>query len=86
MRCHKFPIRAWIEIKGIQFNHWNQSDLSKIIINYAQILETSESTLDKSDLLAARMYVGCDDIWSIPTEINVIIGSKCYRAIIKMEA
>lgn len=31
------------------------------------------------------MYVGCDDIVSIPTKINVIIGSKCHRAIIKIE-
>lgn len=55
------------------------------MINYAQILEISLSTLNKPDLSTARMYVGCDDISSIPNEINVIIGSKSYRAIIRIE-
>lgn len=56
------------------------------MIKHAQILEFSQSTLDKSNLLTARLYVGCDDIGSIPTEINVIIRSKYYKAIIRIEA
>lgn len=28
----------------------------------------------------------CDNIVSIPIKLNVIIGSRCYRAVIKVEA
>lgn len=42
--------------------------------------------LDKTDLSAMRLYVGCDDIGSIPEEIAVIIGSKSYKASVKIEA
>lgn len=42
--------------------------------------------MDKYDLSAMRLYVGCDNLGSIPSEINVIISSRSYRALINIEA
>lgn len=86
VKQHKFPVRAWIAIKGLLFNHWNRNDLSKIFSKHAQILDISDSTLEKTDLSAARMYVGCDELGSIPKRMTVIIGSSCYNITIKIEA
>lgn len=83
---HKFPVRAWITVRGIPINHWNSNNLSKIFIKHAQILQISDSTLDKTELSVERLYVGCDDLDSVPKEISVIIGSRSYNVTTKIEA
>lgn len=85
VRRHKLPVRAWIAISGIPFNHWDRCDLRKILIEFAQILDISYPTQDKTDLSVARLYVGCDDIGSIPEEITVIIGASIKIEIQIME-
>lgn len=72
--------------KGILLNHWNQSDLRKILTKHAQILQISEATLHKTDLSVVKLCVGCEAEGCIPKEITVIIGSKQYSAKISIEA
>lgn len=84
VRWHKFLVKMWIAVKEIPFSHWNQNDLSKFFIKFEQILDISEPTLAKSDLSAARLYVGCDDIDSIPRELIVVIRSNSYSVTTKI--
>lgn len=55
-------------------------------MKFAQILDISVTTLKKSDLPVARMYVGCDNSTSIPRVFTTVIGSKCYHVTTKIEA
>lgn len=80
-----FLTMAWILIYGLPLHHWNRTDISKIIIKFAHLIDIDKDTAAKSDLRAAKVKVGCDNINAIPNEIHEVIGNQLCKIIIKIE-
>lgn len=49
-------------------------------------MDADERTLDKSDLRASRVTVGCDKLASIPKEFNAVFGKKICKITIRVES
>lgn len=74
-----FPMSAWIAIQGLPLQHWNRTYISKLLINFAYVIDIRESTLDKLDMRAAKVYVGCDNLASLPRSFNAVLGSQLCK-------
>lgn len=52
---------------------------------FAHLIDIDKDTAAKSDLRAAKVKVGCDNINAIPKEIHEVIGNQLCKIIIKIE-
>lgn len=49
-QAYLFPISARIAIHGISIHYWNRTDISKLLMKYAHVLDISEQTSKKLSL------------------------------------
>lgn len=86
---HRFPVLAWLKIFGFPLQNWNRCDLNKLLVKFAHVVEVSEQTLERSDLEAAHVLVGCDScesVAAIPSEMQAVVGSRLYNVSIRVTA
>lgn len=74
-----FPTKAWISMRGFPLDHWNRSDFNKLVVKFAYLIDVDENTLNKTDIRAAKLLVGCYDAVVIPTEFNVTIRNQLCK-------
>lgn len=62
---------ACLTIQGVLIHHWNQNELTKLLIWFVHVIEVENETTNKEDLSVVRIEVGCERIETIPTNFNM---------------
>lgn len=70
----------------MSLHHCNRTDLSKLLVRFAHVVDVDGRILDKSDLRAARVTMGCDRLSSIPRKFNAVFGRQICKIGIRVEA
>lgn len=62
------------------------ADICKLLAKHTHVIEVEEESLDKSDLIVAKVIVGCENLDKIPTNLMVVLGKQHCNIQIKVMA
>lgn len=77
---------AWISISGLPPHHQNITDISKLIIKFAHLVDVDEYTLAKTDIQKTKALIGCNSPDNIPGEFHALIGNQLCKITIEITA
>lgn len=73
---HRFPLQAWVEVKGLPLFMSDRATFIAITKEFGQLLDVDKKTLTKEEKTVARIRIGCESEAKIPERRTVIIGDR----------
>lgn len=67
---------VWVAVTEFPLQNWNRCDLSKLLMKFAHVIDVAKATLDRMDLEAANVLIGCETLAVVPEEIQAVIGHR----------